>query len=117
MSEFVRFLDAVFEHFGPIRSHRMFGGYGIYHNDLMFALVADDELYLKVDTDSVVKFEELGLAPFEYSMKDGRVSTMSYCRAPEGIFDDPEQATYWANLAYDAALRSAAKKAKKKAKK
>lgn len=41
MNEFITHLTDVFEHFGPIHAKRMFGGYGVYHQGLMFALVAD----------------------------------------------------------------------------
>jgi DNA transformation protein len=104
MSEFVDSLAEVFEAFGPVRARKMFGGYGIYHDDLMFALVADDVLYLKVDPQSVAVFEQRALAPFEYE-KNGKKATMSYRMAPEEIFDDPKQAREWAVLAFEAALR------------
>ncbi len=64
MSEFVDNLQSVFELFGPIAAKRMFGGFGIYHDGLMFALVADDELYLKADKQSIPEFETKGLGPF-----------------------------------------------------
>ena len=116
MSEFVDYLHEVFEAFGPIRSRKMFGGHGIYHNDLMFGLVADDELYLKTDTANVGLFEERGLGPFEFVAKN-KVSKMSYYLAPEDIYDDPEQAAYWAELGFQAALRANAIKQKRAAKK
>jgi len=47
VSEFVVYLKEVFEQLGPIRARKMFGGYGIYHDGVMFGLVADDTLYLK----------------------------------------------------------------------
>lgn len=106
MSEFVNYLAEVFEHFGTIRSRKMFGGHGIYHNELMFGLVADDELYLKVDSESIGEFEARGLSAFNFEMKNGKVGKMSYHLAPEEIYDDPEQGTYWANLAYAAAVRA-----------
>jgi DNA transformation protein len=105
MSEFVDNLEAVFVLFGPVEARRMFGGYGIYHDDLMFGLVADDVLYLKTDEKSVTAFTELGLSPFEYE-KHGKKLKMSYYLAPEEIFDDPEQAKAWADRAFEAALRS-----------
>ncbi|MBT8114900.1 MAG: TfoX/Sxy family protein [Arenicella sp.] len=112
MSEFVKFLHEVFEQFGPIRSRKMFGGHGIYHNDLMFALVADDELYLKADDQTIVEFERLGLTPFEFNSK-GKILTMRYYHAPEDIYDDPDLASQWAQLGYDAALRAQQAKIKK----
>ena len=60
-NEYIDFLREVFAQFGAISARKMFGGYGIYHQDLMFALVADDTLYLKVDSASKPEFEQLGL--------------------------------------------------------
>lgn len=114
MSEFVNFLHEVFESFGPIRSRKMFGGHGIYHQDLMFGLVADDELYLKTDVQNLAQFEEHDLAPFEFVGKDGKAMQMSYRKAPEEIYDDLDQACYWAELAFAAAQRNNAKKKTKK---
>lgn len=116
MSEFVDYLHEVFVDFGPITSRKMFGGHGIYHQGLMFGLVADDELYLKVDQQSMSHFQASGSTPFEY-IKNGKPLRMSYYLAPENIYDDPKQARYWADLAFDAALRAASKKTNHKKKK
>lgn len=104
-TEFVEYLHEVFETFGPIRARRMFGGFGIYHDDLMFGLVADDVLYLKADAESAESYVARGLTQFEY-IKQGKPMRMSYYTAPEEIFDDPEAARVWASLAFEAALRS-----------
>lgn len=108
MSEFVDYLHEVFAEFGPIRSRRMFGGHGIYHNDVMFGLVADDVLYLKADGQTEKVFSERGLEPFEY-VKKGKSMKMSYFTAPEEIYEDLSEAKTWANLAYSAAVRKKAK--------
>lgn len=107
MSEFTDHLDEVFERFGPITARRMFGGYGIYHDGLMFALVADDTLYLKADAESAGRFEREGLPRFAYD-KQGKPVKMSFYQAPEHIFDDRDEAAAWARLAFAAALRSRA---------
>lgn len=111
LSEFVENVKEALAPFGRIEVKAMFGGHGIYHDGLMFALVAYDVLYFKADAQSAQRFADLGLAQFEY-VKDGRRTRMSYWEAPESVFDDPEQAKAWAGLAYDAALR--ASKGKKK---
>ncbi len=105
MSEFVNNLEDVFVMFGAVRSRRMFGGYGIYHDNLMFGLVADDVLYLKADEESLAAFAKQALKPFEYE-KNGKKMKMSYYMAPEVIFDDPEEAREWAVRAFEAALRA-----------
>ena len=112
MSEFVNFLHEVLELFGPITSRKMFGGHGIYHNGLMFALVADDVLYLKGDDETIPLYEDSGMQPFQFQMKD-KVATMKYYSASEDIYDDPELACHWAQLAFDAALRADTAKRKK----
>jgi DNA transformation protein and related proteins len=105
MSEFTTYLNDVFEHFGPIHTKRMFGGYGVYYQELMFGLVANDVLYLKADTESAELFEQLGLTRFEYT-KQGKTMSMSYYMAPEEIYDDADMARIWAVRACEAALRS-----------
>ena len=105
MSEFTNYLAEVFALFGAVQAKRMFGGYGVYHDNLMFGLVADDVLYLKADEESSGAFSELGLPQFEYE-KGGTKIKMSYYMAPEGIFDDPEQANDWARRAFEAVLRA-----------
>lgn len=104
MSEFVEHVLELLEPCGPVRAKRMFGGYGIYHGDLMFGLVSDDVLYLKTDAESVGLFEERGLAPFVYVRK-GEPTRTSYYAAPEDLFEDPAAAEEWLRIACDAAAR------------
>ncbi len=108
MSNFIKFLHEVFSDFGSIKSRKMFGGYGIYHDGLMFGLVADDALYLKVDETTKQQFIDNDLNPFEYE-KGSKKVRMSYYLAPEEIYDNPDEAVYWARLAYQAALNSKSK--------
>jgi len=104
----------------------MFGGYGIYRDGLMFALVADDVLYLKVDAGNRADFESAGSEPFAYEtrarpapMARGagrpRRSTtaprrtrvvMSYWRAPDEALERPDAMLGWARSAFAAALRA-----------
>lgn len=116
MSEFVANLEEVFALFGPVQARRMFGGYGLYRDGMMFGLVADDVLYLKADKKSSATFSKLGLTQFEYE-KAGKNIKVSYYMAPEEIFDDPELAKEWAIRAFESALRSRKTERKSKGKK
>ncbi|MGE3871869.1 MAG: TfoX/Sxy family protein [Parvibaculaceae bacterium] len=103
------YLDFVKEQlagFGPVTVRRMFGGAGIFHDGLMFALIADETLYLKADDASRGEFEALALPPFTYGAKGGKRTVMSYWRAPEACLDDRDAMTEWARNAYGAALRA-----------
>ena len=64
------FLEDLFDEFGPVTVKRMFGGYGVYHRGLMFALVAEGTLYLKTDPGNVGHFLEKGLEIGHGSLHD-----------------------------------------------
>ena len=105
-NEFVRHLLDLLEPLGPVSARRMFGGYGIYLDRVMFALVADDTLYLKVDDGSRAEFVAAGLEPFRYT-RQGKSYEMSYHAAPEDALEDAEILREWSRKAVDAALRAA----------
>lgn len=108
MSGFADFIPEMLEAFGPVTLRRMFGGHGVYHQGLMFALVADDTLYLKTDAGNLAEFEALGLEAFRYTDRHGRTAQLSYRRAPDDMLDDRDMAAHWARSAYRAALRARA---------
>ncbi len=110
--EFVNYIVDLMQLIGPVYAKGMFGGHGIFLGDLMFALVADSILYLKVDKEVINEFEEKGLGAFTYNRKD-RKFKMSYYQAPEEALEDVEEMKVWANKAYGVALRAASKKRKK----
>jgi DNA transformation protein len=104
MSEFIDYLHEVFAEFGPISIRRMFGGHGVYFDDMIIGLISKDTLYLKVDKESAPLFQEHGLEQFSYPKGEQRVG-MSYYLAPEEALEDPSEMRAWAQLAYEAALR------------
>lgn len=104
------------EPLGAVTWRRMFGGAGVYSDGLFFAIVADDQLYLKVDDQTRAAFEAEGLEPFTYETAKGVKGVMSYHAAPDGALDDDETLLEWSQMALGAALRATRKKAKKPAK-
>ena len=107
--EFLEFLSEQLEGFGPVDVKRMFGGAGIFREGLMFGLVTDECLYLKVDDDTRADFEAEGSGPFLYE-KNGKVMEMSYWLLPERLYDEPEEFTEWARRAFSVAMRADAAK-------
>lgn len=110
--EFVTYVVDLMQSIGPVRAKGMFGGHGIFLEELMFGLIADSTLYLKVDEETESEFKEKGLEAFTYNKK-GKEFKMSYYQAPEETLDDGEEMNAWANKAYSTALRAASKKRKK----
>ena len=104
-SGFADFALEVLRPWRPVSAKRMFGGHGIYHAGVMFALIADGQLYLKVDDESRAAFEAENLQAFVYEAKGRRVS-LSYFRAPDAMLDEPDVAREWAERGWQAALRA-----------
>ena len=90
-----------------LRTRRMFGGVGVFSGDRMFALAVGDTLYLKSDAETAADFDALGLEPFRYGTKHGDLREISYRRAPDEIWEDPDVAEAWTRRALGAALRKA----------
>jgi DNA transformation protein and related proteins len=103
------FIRDLFAPFGQVTVKRMFGGAGIWADGLMFALMFDGAIFLKVDEASVPDFEREGSRPFVYTRakSKGRVgrASLSYWRLPERLYDDPDELAVWANRALAIAQR------------
>ncbi len=123
-ASYIEFIKDLFSPFGDISVRKMFGGAGVYCDGIFFAIIGNDDLWLKVDDVTRAEFESHGLDPFTIEMKNGRTGAMSYYEAPEDIYDDADILKYWADLALSAAYRAkniskekASKKKKPKANK
>jgi len=93
--------------FGAVSARRMFGGFGIYRDALMFGLVAGDVFYLKADGENRGEFEHAGSEPFSYTSRRKEV-ILSYWRAPEEALESRDAMVAWARSAFAAALRAKA---------
>lgn len=101
--------------FASVQARAMFGGHGLYRDGLMFALLLDERLYLKVDDDNQALFDAQGLPPFTYVTKDGKTGSLRYHEAPPEAFEDPQVMAHWARVGFEAAVRASAKATSKKA--
>jgi DNA transformation protein and related proteins len=103
------FIAELFASFGSVTVRRMFGGAGLFREGLMFGLVFDGAIFLKVDDASIPDFEREGSTPFVYTLAKsaGRVGrhSLSYWRLPERLYDDPEELVMWAQRAFAVAER------------
>jgi DNA transformation protein and related proteins len=98
---------------GAPRARRMFGGHGLYVDDVFVAIVAGEVLYLKVDSSTRPSFEATGSQPFVYDAKGKRMA-MSYWCAPGDTMESPALMLPWARLAMQAALAARATAAVKR---
>ena len=115
--EYRAFVEELFEPVFPVRIRAMFGGAGIYSGDVMFGLIADERVYLKVDDETRGAFEAEGSGPFVYAAPDGKHMAMGYFALPERLYDEPDEIKAWAMKALDVAMRKRGAKAPKPKKK
>lgn len=108
-SSFLDQLRDLFAPLGVVTAKKMFGGASIYADGILFALVDNDVLYLKADDATKARYAAEGLKPFTYEGQTGPVS-MSYWRAPERLYDEPDEMLEWAREAISVAAASKAKK-------
>ncbi len=74
-----------------ITSKAMFGGWGVYKDGMIVAIIVESELYAKVNVTTKPEFERLGSHPFTYVKKDGKQVTMSYWLVPEELLENREK--------------------------
>ncbi len=95
---------------GPVEAKRMFGGFGLYHRELFFAIIADDRLYFKTSEKTVSEYLEWGMRPFQTS---SRQTLKNYYEVPADVLEDDERLAEWAQNAVEVAVQSGGKKQRK----
>lgn len=85
----------------PLKVKRMFGEVGLYADDLFFAIVANDALYLKVDDQNRPDYEAAGMDPF-----NPMGTPMAYFQVPEEVVEEREDLRAWVERSLAAAERS-----------
>jgi len=93
---------------GPIVTKRMFGGVGIYSDDIFFAIIDNDILYLKVDDSNRKDFEAAGSGPFRPNGEAGE--TMMYYSVPASVLEDADELVSWGRKAIAVAVAAKGRK-------
>jgi DNA transformation protein len=107
---FAEFLREQLASLGRVTMRRMFGKTGVFCDGVMFGMVTDNMLYLRVDDHNRAAFKEAeAFPPLSYE-KQGNTIDLAFWRAPERLFDEPDEFVTWARIAVAAARRVAAKR-------
>jgi DNA transformation protein len=107
---FAEFLRDQLAPLGRIAMRRMFGKTGVFCDGVMLGMVRDNTLYFRVDEENREVFREAESFPSLNYEKKGRTIDLSFWRAPERLFDEPDDLVTWARAALAAARRIAAKR-------
>jgi len=103
-------LDASLTPLGAFRSRPMFGGHGLYLDDLFFGLIAYDKFYLKTDEQNRGDFVKAKAVPFSFESERKGLVTTSYWQCPDAVLKDGRKLRQWIAKALDAARRKKAAK-------
>src|SRR4030081_2046873 len=102
---FAEFLREQLAPLGRVTMRRMFGKTGAFCDGLMFAMVTDDTRYFRVAAHNRAAFKEAeSFPPLNYEKK-GCTIDLSFWRAPERLFDEPDELVAWARAALAAGRR------------
>jgi DNA transformation protein and related proteins len=105
---FAAFVVEQLEGCGAVVTKRMFGGLGIYADDIFFAIVDNDILYLKVDDTTRADYEAAGCHAFR-PYGDDRQS-IHYYEVPVAVLEDASELARWGRKAISAAAAAKVKK-------
>ena len=105
--EYLTYVIDQLECLGPIRSRRMFGGAGLYFENLFFAVVADDVIYFKVDDSNRSDYEEASMEAFRPFPDKSTV--MGYYQVPIDVLENRDRLRDWAQKSLLAAERKSDK--------
>jgi DNA transformation protein and related proteins len=97
---FKEFVVDLLVDFGPVTISNMFGGAGVYADGVMFAILANDTLYLKADEPSARAFADEGMQPFTYRAEGREPIAMSYWEVPARLLEEPRELASWAQQAH-----------------
>ncbi len=89
-----------------VTAKAMFGGYGLYKDGVIFGIIADDQLYFKVDNKNRSEYESRDSQPFTYEAKNKKRVAMFYWEVPADILESPHDLAEWADEAVSASCRS-----------
>ncbi|WP_117233235.1 TfoX/Sxy family DNA transformation protein [Vibrio maerlii] len=92
----------LFGSLGTVKSRSMFGGFGIFVDETMFALVVNDQLHIRGDKESEQRFKQQGFEPYVYKKRGFPVVT-KYFSLPEHYWNDTDDILNEATLALAAA--------------
>ena len=104
--EFVDYVVAQLSGWGDVSVRRMFGGAGLYHEGTMFAVIADDMAYLKVDDSNRGDFLQAGSAPFEPYPDKIKTTIRTYYEIPADVFENPAELAMWAQRSWIIATKN-----------
>lgn len=84
----------------PVSYRRIFAGIGLYHQHYLFAIMADDRLYFRVDEASRQPYLDRAMAALRPRGAGSSVS--HFYQLPEAVLEDSSELLFWMRAAVEA---------------
>lgn len=84
----------------PVSYRRIFAGAGIYHDAQLFALVASNKLYFRVDENSVTPYLNRAMPALKPS--SALICESHFYQLPDEVLEDSAELLYWMRAAVEA---------------
>ena len=93
-----------------VTARAMFGAFGLYKEGVVFGIVDDDQLYLKVDQTNLSEYKACQSQPLTYEGKNKKEIVLPYWEVPVDVLEDREKLAEWVEASVHVSQR--AKKSK-----
>lgn len=97
---------------GGVTARKMFGGTGLYCEDLFFGLIDDDTLFFKVNDMNRPDYEARNMPQFR-PFRDRPDVSLTYYAVPADVLEDPTVLAVWAQKSIAAAAAAPRRRKKK----
>jgi DNA transformation protein len=76
-----------------VEARRMFGGYGLYQDEIFFGIIFKGQLYFKTDETTVAEYRKRKMKPFRPNAKQ---TLKRYYQVPVDVIEDADALCNWA---------------------
>ncbi len=93
---FREFVEDQLKGLGRVECRAMFGGYGLYRDEVFFGILYRSQVFFKTDEKTRQAYVEHGMKPFRPSATQ---TLTSYYEVPAAVLEDSDELIEWAQQA------------------
>ena len=90
---FVKFVLDQLQDLSGLECRAMFGGHGLYSEEVFFGIISSGKLYFKTRSSTREKYVEHGMEPFQ---PNERQTLKNYYEVPVDVLEDHDDLKAWA---------------------
>lgn len=110
-NECLQYFEGKLKRFGSVSFKKMFGGCGIYINKAFIGMIIHEELYFKVDQDTIDIYKQYNSEQFCYTNPNsGKSMMLNWWKVVDDILEDEKIL----KICYEGAFKAAQEVNKKK---